>query len=103
MIPKYLLPKEPVTETNCVNANISFSTKKVECSNCHSEKFEKEKGFIILKKDGDRFLPICTKCAQIRMLGNIVYIEDYPTFAKRLKTNQFKDWKVVYEEDKRSV
>jgi len=97
MIPKYLVPKEPV-KPNSEFIKISMSSGKVECCNC-LDKYHIESGFIILRPDSNKFEPMCGKCAQIRMFGKVIYFEDYPTFIKRLKTNQFKEWKVTYEEN----
>lgn len=68
---------------------------EVSCSQC-SETYPIEKGFIILFDKESLFKNICSKCAQIRFMGKIQYLEDYNTFAKRNKVGYFKDWKVGY-------
>ena len=95
MIPKYLLPKEPI-KPDTVPIEISKTTGKVECCNCQ-DKYPIQTGCIVLKPNSNKFEPMCMKCSQIRMFGKVVYFEDYPTFIKRYKTNQFKDWNVKYE------
>ena len=99
MIPKYLLPKDDNLKPNKPETiTIPKSSGKVICENC-GDKYPIESGYIILRPDGNQFKPLCLKCTQIRMFGKIAYLEDYPTFFKRLKSGYFKDWKVSYEEN----